>query len=106
MTTKQTSKYTADMEARIVAEAPLNQAKAEALATEFGSKFSARSVIAKATRMGVTYERKQPTTKSGLPVEHKADLVTEISKIVEGNLDGLDKAPKAALQALRNYLTA
>lgn len=98
------SKYSPEQEARIRAEAPLNQAKAAALAVEFGPKFSARSVIAKAVRMEVGYERKAPVTKSGLPVEHKEAIVAQIAQVVEGNLDGLDKAPKAALQALRNAL--
>jgi len=104
MTKQAVSKYSAEQEARIRAEAPLNQAKAVALAAEFGPKFTARSVIAKAVRMEVGYERKQPVTKSGLPVENKEAIVAQIAQVVEGNLDGLDKAPKAALQALRNAL--
>ena len=102
MTKQAVSKYSAEQEVRIRAEAPLNQAKAAALATEFGPKFSARSVTAKAVRMGVAYDRKQPTTKSGDPVESKATIVAELATMVEGNLDGLDKAPKPALQALRD----
>lgn len=105
-TPKATSKYTTAMEARIRAEAPLNQAKADALAVEFGSGFSGRSVTAKAVRMNVAYERKVATTKTGGKIENKADLVAEIGKLVEGNLEGLDKAPKPALQAIRNYLVA
>ena len=104
MAKQPTSKYSAEQEARIRAEAPLNQAKATALAAEFGPKFSARSVTAKAVRMGVAYDRKQPVTKSGDPVESKATIVAELATLVEGNLDGLDKAPKPALQALRNAL--
>lgn len=104
---KQTaSKYSAAQEARIRAEAPLNQAKAEALATEFGSKFTARSVIAKAVRMEVPYDRKVAVTKTGAPVERKEAIVAEIASLVGANLDGLDKAPKPALQALRDHLLA
>lgn len=106
MAKQATSKYTKDMEQRIRDEAPLNQAKAEALATEFGEKFSARSVIAKAIRMEVPYERKQPVTKSGDPVERKEAIVAEIAEVVGANLEGLEKAPKGALQALRNFLAA
>lgn len=103
--TKQTaSKYTAAQEARIRAEAPLNQAKATALAAEFGSKFTARSVIAKAVRMEVGYERKVAVTKTGEPVERKEAIVAEIASLVGETLEGLDKAPKPALQALRNFL--
>ena len=103
---KATSKYTAAMEKRIAESAPLNQAKAEALAAEFGKDFSARSVIAKAVRMNVEYQRKQPTTKSGGAVERKETIVAEIAKVVGANLDGLEKAPKGALQAVRDYLAA
>ena len=94
------------MEAAIREAAPLNQAKATDLAASFGADFSARSVIAKAVRMNVAYERKQPTTKTGAPVERKETLVSEIAEIVGANLDGLEKAPKPALQLLRDYLAA
>ncbi len=105
--TKQTaSKYSAAQEARIQAEAPLNQAKATALATEFGPKFTARSVIAKAVRMGVPYERKVAVTKTGAPVERKEAIVAEIASLVGETLDGLDKAPKGALQTLRDFMVA
>jgi hypothetical protein len=107
---KATSQYTASHEAAIRAaasEGPLNQAKAAELAAEFGPKFTTRGVIAKISRMeGVSYQRKQPTTKTGAPVEQKADLVEEISKLVDANLDGLDKAPKPVLQTLRDFLAA
>lgn len=103
-TPKSTSKYNATQEKAIQEAAPLNQAKAEALAASFGPGFSGKSVIAKAIRMGVAYERKVATTKSGGKIENKAALVAEIAKLVAGNLDGLDKAPKPALQAIRDYL--
>lgn len=112
---KNTSQYTAAHEAAIraaAAESPLNQARAAALAFDFNGgsetgKFSTRGVVAKISRMdGVSYQRKVATTKSGDPVEQKAALVTEISALVGANLDGLDKAPKPALQAIRNFLAA
>lgn len=96
--------YTAAQEAEIRAAAPLNQAKAIALAEKFGK--SARSVTAKAVRMGIAYERKQPTTKAGGKVERKEAIVSEIAEIVSANLDGLEKAPKGVLQALRDFLAA
>lgn len=103
---KPASKYTPAMEAAIREQAPINQAKAEALAATFGEGFSGRSVAAFCSRKGIAYERKQPTTKSGGKIESKADLVAEIATLVGANLDGLDKAPKGALQAVRNFLAA
>ena len=99
--------FTADQEAQIRAAAengPLNLASATALADAMGK--SARSLVAKIIRMGVPYERKQPTTKTGEPVISKTKLVEQISAVVEGNLDGLEKAPKPALQALAGYVRA
>jgi len=104
MAIKSASKYSAAQEAAIRAEPVLNQEVANRLAAEFGPSFTGRSVIAKINRMGLTYQRKVATTKSGDPVENKAALVKEIAGFVTGNLDGLDKAPKPALQALRNAL--
>jgi hypothetical protein len=101
---KTASKYSVDQVARMRELAPLNQAKATALAAEFGPKFTARSVTAKAVREGIAYESKGKVTKTGTPVEQKDAIVAEIASLVEANLDGLEKAPKPALQALRNYL--
>ena len=103
---KPVSKYTPAIEARIREQAPLNQAKAEALSAELGKDFSARSIAAYCSRKGIAYERKQPTTKSGGKIEHKNDIVAEIAAVVGANLDGLEKAPKPALQAIRNYQEA
>jgi hypothetical protein len=96
--------FTETQEARIRDTAPHNAESAALLADEFGK--SPRSVIAKIVRMGVEYARKQPTTKTGDPVISKAKLVEQISAVVEGNLDGLDKAPKPALVALARFATA
>ena len=101
---KKAPNFTPEQEAAIKAAEPLNQAKARALAEAMGK--TERSITAKAVRMGVAYERKQPTTKAGGKVEKKETIVSEISALVSGNLDGLDKAPKVALQALRNHLVA
>lgn len=106
MAKQPTSKYTAQHEAAIRAEPVLNQAVAARLAAEFGPDFSARSVIAKITRMGLPYQRKVAVTKTGAPVEKKDGLVSEIAEIVGTNLDGLDKAPKPVLQTLRDFLAA
>jgi hypothetical protein len=101
-----TSKYTPAMEQAIRDEPVLNQAVANRLASEFGVEFTGRMVIAKINSMKLPYERKAATTKTGAPVERKEALVAEIARFVEGNLDGLDKAPKAALQAVRDALAA
>lgn len=83
------------------AEGPLNLARATALGAEFGK--SPRSVIAKIVRMGLPYAQKQRVTKSGDPVISKAKLVEQIGAVISGNLEGLDKAPKPALQALARF---
>ena len=103
---KSTSKYTPAMEAAIRAAAPLNQEKAAALAVEFGKDFSARSVTAKAVRMGVEYTKKVAVTKTGAKVESKEKIVAEIAALVGANLSGLEKAPKPVLQAVRDFLAA
>ena len=104
MKTEKQPNFSPEQEARIRELAPLNQEKSRSLALEFGK--TERSVTAKAVRMGVPYERKQPTTKSGAPVERKEAIVAEIANLVGANLDGLEKAPKGALQAVRNALRA
>lgn len=99
---KKVPNFTPEQEAMIAAAAPLNQEKARALAAKMNK--TERSITAKAVRMGVAYIRKQPVTKAGGKVEKKETIVAEIANIVSGNLDGLDKAPKAALQALRDFV--
>ena len=86
------------------AEGPLNLDRAKALGEQIGK--STRSVIAKIGRMGLAYETKQPTTKTGDPVTSKAKLVEQISAVVAGNLTGLEKAPKPALHALARFAAA
>ncbi len=103
---KSASKYTPAMEAAIRDAAPLNQAKAAKLAASFGAGFTGRSVTAKAVRMGVAYERKVAVTKTGAKVESKEKIVAEIAELIGVTLDGLEKAPKPALQAVRDYLAA
>lgn len=101
-----TSKYTAAMEQAIRDEPVLNQTVANRLASEFGPAFTGRMVIAKINSMKLPYQRKAAVTKTGEPVERKELLVAEIAKFVEGNLDGLEKAPKPALQAIRDAFAA
>ena len=104
MATEKTPNYSPSQEARMREFETIDNTVATLLATEFGK--SPASVRAKAVRMGLNYVRKAPVTKSGAPVERKEAIVAEIASLVSGNLEGLDKAPKAALQALRNALVA
>lgn len=57
------SNYTSQMIARINAEAPLNLAKAKALAEEFGN-VTYRSVISKAQSIGVEYVKLSPVKRA------------------------------------------
>lgn len=97
-----TPNYSVEQENEIRAAAPMNAAKSVELAARFGK--TAASVRAKAVRMGVSYERKVATTKTGAPVEKKESIVSELEAIVGETLEGLEKAPKPALQILRNHL--
>ena len=65
------SNYTSQMIARINAEAPLNLAKAKALAEEFGN-VTYRSVISKAQSIGVEYDKLSPVKRAA-----KADTPTK-----------------------------
>lgn len=97
--------YTAAQELRIreaSEDGPLNATVAAELAEEFGK--SPRSVIAKITRMALPYATKTRVTKTGEPIVSKTKLVEQISAVVEGNLEGLEKAPKPALQALARFV--
>ena len=100
MTKEKTPNYTADQVAAIVAAAPINKEVATRLALELGK--TVRSVIAKAVRLEI-YVSQGPVSKTGEPVTKKDDLVADIAAIVSGNLDGLEKAPKAALLAIARF---
>ena len=72
------SNYTKAMEQRIREAAPLNLAKAKALAEEFAS-VSHRSVISKAQSLGVEYVKAAPAARvSRGPT--KADVLAEIRR--------------------------
>ena len=77
-------------------------------ACEFASKhgLSNRSVISKIKSLGIDYEPKQ-VAKSTIVVVRKADIVAEIAALAGVNFDrieGLGKADKASLVALRESL--
>jgi len=99
--------YTAEQEAMIraaAADGPLDLEKATALATAMGKK--PRSVIAKAVRMEIPYAKRVPTTKTGDPIARKELLVAQIGHYVSGDLAGLEKASKPALQSILAALIA
>ena len=74
------SNYTSQMVARITAEAPLNLAKAKALAEEFGS-VTYRSVISKAQSVGVEYVKLSPVKRAAkADTPTKADYLLAIRK--------------------------
>ena len=114
MTVVKAPNFTAAQETLIRDAAPLNFAKAGELAampemnTSDGSPRKVNSVVAKARSLGVDYTRKAvaSVTKAGDPVEKKIAIVKQISDLIEANLDGLEVAPKSALQALRDFIKA
>ena len=101
-----TSRYTPAMEDMIRAAAPINNDIATQLAEAFGPGFTNKSVAAKATRMGVEYQRKVAVSKTGAPVEKKETIVEQIEALMETSLEGLEKAPKQALQNVRDFIVA
>ena len=81
--------------------APLNLAKAQALADEYDAK--TKSVIAKALREKIPYVKQERVRKDGKPVASKNATVASIEAILEvdvGAFDGLEKASKSALEAV------
>lgn len=72
------SNYTEKMVAAIRSAAPLNLAKAKALAEDFGT-VSHRSVISKAQSLGVEYVKAAPAARQSRGVT-KAEYLTAIRK--------------------------
>ena len=81
----------------------IDNAKALELAESFGK--DVRSIRAKAVRMGI-YKAAEKVSKTGGKVESKEKIVADIAAIVGKNMEGLEKAPKLALQILRERLSA
>jgi hypothetical protein len=111
---EKTVNYTATQEALIAAQAPVDFEKAQALAsltemnTAEGVSRKARSIVAKAVRMGV-YSAAARVTKSGEAVVREDELVAQIARSAGVSVDalaGLEKSPKGALQSLRAALAA
>ena len=91
------SKYTPTMIEKMSAAQPLNLAKAQTFASEFG--VSHRSIIAKALSLGLTYEKKQVISSSSKPT--KRDVVAEIERALDADsLSGLEGASMRSLESL------
>ena len=95
------SNYTPAMIAKLQAAAPLDLAKAKALASDFGN-VSYRSVISKAKHLGLGYDA---TPKAAKKIRSsKADTVAAIAKAVDMPVDDLDGLALAKGSALNNLL--
>ena len=92
------SKFEGEVMAAMVAAAPLDMAKATAIADQYGEK--PRAIIAAAIRAGIEYQRAAKRSKDGSLVQSKEDIVSAISARLGVNLDGLEKATKASLGVL------
>lgn len=103
MSKEVTKNYTEAQEARMSEFEFIDSAIANELAIEFNK--NPKSVIAKAVRMGL-YKAKEKTSKSGGKIESKEQIVADIAELVGKNLDGLEKASKQALIAIRAKLAA
>ena len=112
MTAVKTPNYSPAQVALITAAAAagsLNLDVAKSLAanpemnTADGEPRNYRSIVAKISRMGLSYDRKVATSKDGSPVTKKSDLVSRIATLAGVNaskLEGMDKSPKSALEAI------
>ncbi len=92
------SKYTPTMIEGLRNAQPLNLAKAQTFASEWGVSY--RSIIAKALSLGLTYEKKTVTSSSSNPT--KKDLVAEIGRALDAgeSLTGLEGASMRSLSNL------
>lgn len=95
--------YSDAQEAILMAAGIIDNAKAIELAGQLQK--DVRSIRAKAVRMGI-YKAAEKVSKTGGKVESKESIVADIAKIVGKNLDGLEKAPKLALQIIRSKIAA
>lgn len=103
MTKEVVKNYTEAQEAELMAAGVIDND----LALEFAAKFGkdVRSIRAKAVRMGI-YKAKERVSKTGGKIESKEAIVADIAQIVGKNLDGLEKASKQSLIAIRAKLSA
>lgn len=103
MTKEVVKNYTEAQEAELMAAGLIDND----LALEFAAKFGkdVRSIRAKAVRMGI-YKSKERVSKTGGKIESKELIATEIAALVGKNLEGLEKASKQSLIAIRDKLLA
>ena len=103
MTKEVAKNYTEAQEAELAAAGMIDNE----LALEFAAKFGkdVRSIRAKAVRMGI-YKAKEKVSKTGGKIESKEAIVADIAAIVGKSLDGLEKASKQSLIAIRAKLAA
>ena len=101
--TKEVKNYSEAQEARMGEFMFIDNDIAMELANEFQK--DVRSVRAKAVRMGL-YKAKEKVSKTGGKIESKEAIVADIAAIVGQNLDGLEKASKQSLVAIRAKLAA
>lgn len=103
MTKEVAKNYTEAQEAELAAAGLIDNE----LALEFAAKFGkdVRSIRAKAVRMGI-YKAKERVSKTGGKIESKEQIVADISALVGKSLDGLEKASKQSLIAIRAKLSA
>lgn len=102
--TSKTVNYTPEMTAVMVSLYVDDKLTVEQIAEKIGK--SVRSVVAKLSREKV-YVAKQRTTKTGEPVQHKAELANAIGavlRLTEAESEGLANAPKTALQKIFSAL--
>lgn len=78
--------YTDAMVAKVIAAAPLDLAKAQALGSELGVSY--RSVISKAKQLGVEYVAKAPAAKKAKEGPTKADLLARIRSKIGTDREG------------------
>jgi hypothetical protein len=91
-------------QAAVAAGGKINAAVAEMLAVEMAK--SVRSLVAKASRMGL-YAAKTYVRKDDTPVQKKDEFATAIGNILrlsEADTDSLAKANRKGLQAIFNAL--
>lgn len=105
MTAKATEvkNYSPEQEQVMLATGVIDNAKALELAAKFGK--DVKSIRAKAVRMGI-YKAAEKKSKTGGAVESKEKIVQDIQALMGQNMEGLEKAPKLALQQIRAKLSA
>lgn len=95
--------YSEAQEAELLAAGVIDNAKALEFADKFGK--DVRSIRAKAVRMGI-YQKAVKVSKTGEKIERKEAIVADIANLVGANMEGLEKASKLSLQAIRKALQA